>query len=82
MDPNTFNIQETKRESHNLTKKYDIYSLGVLFWQLTSRKSPFDFETKKDHNILMLAILNGKRENPVPGTNSKFIELYRSKHKT
>ena len=83
MDPN---VLDSKRVSYNLTKKYDIYSLGILFWFLTSHKSPFDFEMGDidDIGIIRLAILilNGVREKPIPGTNSKFVELYRSKYKT
>ncbi|GBB96979.1 hypothetical protein RclHR1_02890006 [Rhizophagus clarus] len=60
---------------YNLTKKSDIYSMGVIFWQLTSCLSPFNFETK-DPASLTLEILNGKRENPIPNTNVKFIKLY------
>lgn len=75
IDPNILNIQGIERDSYILTKKNDIYSLGVLFWQLTSRKSPFGFETENSPT-LVLEILGGKREEPVPGTNSKFVELY------
>ena len=77
MDPKIFNIKET--ESYNLTKKYDIYSLGMLFWELTSCSSPFNFDPKNDNSILKIEILNGKRENPIPNTNGKFVELYKSK---
>ncbi|RIA92256.1 kinase-like domain-containing protein [Glomus cerebriforme] len=49
MDPIFFNTAE----SYILTKKSDIYSLGI-----------FD-------------ILNGMREDPIPDTNDKFVELYK-----
>ncbi|CAB4441776.1 unnamed protein product [Rhizophagus irregularis] len=54
-------------------EKSDIYSLGILFWELTSRLSPFD---GLEENIIMLKIRNGFREKPVPNTNVKFIGLY------
>ncbi|PKY47290.1 kinase-like protein, partial [Rhizophagus irregularis] len=64
----------------DLTKKSDIYILGVLFWELTSRKSPFDFETKNNAPFEIIKIksniLEGMREKPSPGTNHKFIALY------
>ena len=72
LDPNT---------PYNLTEKSDIYSLGVLFWQLTSCLSPFNFEKRKDHASITLDILNGLREKPIPNTNVKFNELYQSKYK-
>ncbi|CAB5349485.1 unnamed protein product [Rhizophagus irregularis] len=80
MDPIIFNMRETTDKqnlSYELTKKSDIYSLGVLFWELTSGLSPFNFEngTYSDY-ALIKDILEGKRENPVPNTNAKFIKLY------
>jgi serine/threonine protein kinase len=84
MDPIIFNMRETTDKqnlSYELTKKSDIYSLGVLFWELTSGLSPFNFEngTYSDY-ALIKDILEGKRENPVPNTNAKFIKLYQSKY--
>ena len=81
MDPKILN---DTAESYDLTEKSDIYSLGIVFWELTSCSSPFDFETKKDLseiNQIMLEILDGKRENPRPETNEKFVALYKSKYK-
>ena len=77
MDPKRFESQ-----LYILDEKSDIYSLGVLFWELTSRSSPFNFKTTtNDHQHIMLGIVNGKRENPVPNTNGKFVALYQSKYK-
>ncbi|CAB5204423.1 unnamed protein product [Rhizophagus irregularis] len=83
MDPNLFEqspcSSETREHPYILTEKADIYSLGVLFWELTSRKSPFDFEkktTKGDHSSIKMNIRNGIREKPVKDTNDKFVALY------
>jgi hypothetical protein len=64
--------------SYDLTKKSDIYSLAVLFWQLTSRRPPFESDT--DLN-LDFSIINGKREAPIPNTNDEYVKLYQSKYK-
>jgi len=81
MDPKFF---ETQSHSYGLTEKADIYSLGVLFWELTSNKSPFDFETKNNDRFEIIKIkfniLNGIRENPISSTNFKFISLYKGKY--
>ncbi|GBB98212.1 hypothetical protein RclHR1_03170008 [Rhizophagus clarus] len=61
---------------YDLTEKSDIYNLALVFWELTSSRSPFDYETKKNDLEIMFEILNGKRENPIPNTNSKFVALY------
>jgi hypothetical protein len=78
VDPKFFEIH-----SYRITEKSDIYSLGVLFWELTSRKSPFDFEkrTKSDHSSIKMKIRDGVREEPVKNTNDKFVILYKSKYK-
>jgi serine/threonine protein kinase len=64
--------------SCDLTKKSDIYSLGVLFWQLTSYRPPFESEIDLGLDI---RIINGKREIPIKGTNDEYIKLYQSKYK-
>ncbi|CAB5197250.1 unnamed protein product [Rhizophagus irregularis] len=52
----------------------------VLFWKLTTRKSPFDFETKNNDPFEIIKIktniLEGVRERPSPSTNHKFVTLY------
>ncbi|UZN99094.1 uncharacterized protein OCT59_000375 [Rhizophagus irregularis] len=58
---------------HKINEKSDIYSLGVIFWELTSRSSPFD-GLEGDH--ITYKILSGVREEPVLNTNVKFIRLY------
>ncbi|PKY61063.1 kinase-like protein [Rhizophagus irregularis] len=70
-----------KDESRELTKKSDIYSLGVVFWELTSCKSPFGFESKNNDPFEIIKIksiiLNGIREEPISGTIIEFVTLYR-----
>jgi len=70
MDPKILN-----GGSYHLTKKSDVYSLAVLLWQLTSCKSPFEPE-EVDLETLKINIIIGKREDPFPDTNDKYIELY------
>ena len=77
VDPKILN----NSESYELTEKSDIYSLGVLFWELTSCSSPFNYEARDDDASIMLKILDGKREDPIPNTNYKFVALYKSKYK-
>ncbi|UZO27321.1 uncharacterized protein OCT59_019522 [Rhizophagus irregularis] len=76
VDPKAFD-QETP---YKMNEKSDIYCLGFLFWELTSRKSPFDGLGDCD---ITPKILNGVREKPVSNTNSEFIGLYQKcwKHK-
>ncbi|CAI2191005.1 1187_t:CDS:2, partial [Funneliformis geosporum] len=59
-----------------LPKKSVIYNLGVLFWELTSCSSTFNFETTDDTSSIQIEILNGKREKPISTTNDVFVKLY------
>ncbi|CAB4479477.1 unnamed protein product [Rhizophagus irregularis] len=80
MDPKFFEQSPSSSENqkYGLTEKSDIYSLGVLFWELISRSSPFNFEKKGfDRDSIKLMILNRVRENPIPKTNDKFVSLYK-----
>ncbi|CAI2188525.1 18347_t:CDS:2, partial [Funneliformis geosporum] len=70
MDPKFF-----ENHSYDLTEKSDIYSLGVLYWELTSCSSPFNFETTGDNSI-QVEILKGVREKLISTTNGKFVNLY------
>ncbi|CAB5359850.1 unnamed protein product [Rhizophagus irregularis] len=58
-----------------------IIVLLVLFWELISRKSLFDFETKSNDLFEIFKIksdiLNGKREKPLSGTNYNLVALYK-----
>ncbi|KAF9133526.1 hypothetical protein BGW39_009600 [Mortierella sp. 14UC] len=52
----------------------DIYSLGVLLWELTSGHGAF---ARVAQDVpLAVSILNGKREQPVEGTPVGYQELY------
>ncbi|RGB31464.1 kinase-like domain-containing protein [Rhizophagus diaphanus] len=60
----------------------DIYSMGVIFWEISSGKIPFkSYMSESDNNrdlLLTLEIINGLREIPSPETPKGYIELYNS----
>ena len=59
------------------SKKGDVYSVGVLFWELSSGKKPF---TDKDYNLsLAMEIVQGLRESIVEDTPKEYSSLYASK---
>ncbi|GES76006.1 kinase-like domain-containing protein [Rhizophagus clarus] len=62
-------------QNYKLDKKSDVYSVGVLLWQISSGCNPF-FEDDYDM-ILVLAILKGKREEIANGTPVKYSNLYK-----
>ncbi|CAI2192351.1 7604_t:CDS:2 [Funneliformis geosporum] len=59
----------------DLKKKKANRRLGVLFWELTSCASPFNFENTGDSTI-QFEILKGVREKPISTTNATFVKIY------
>ncbi|CAB5347369.1 unnamed protein product [Rhizophagus irregularis] len=56
--------------------KSDIYSLGVLMWELSSGRPPFADENISD-NLLRIDLISGRREVPAPDTPGEYLKLYK-----
>jgi len=79
VDPKSFNNQNNncnKNENYKLNKKSDIYSIGVLMWQISSGRRPFYPEGVEYDIGLVLAIQNGVREKIVDDTPIEYHNLY------
>ncbi|KAG0289388.1 hypothetical protein BGZ96_007059 [Linnemannia gamsii] len=65
---------ERFRDPRAFDARCDIYSLGVLLWELSSGHGAF---ARVAQDVpLAVSILNGKREQPVEGTPQGYQELY------
>ena len=53
----------------------DIYSIGILMWEISSGQPPFVEKHNYDPAILALKIIDGTRPKIIPGTPSKYKEL-------
>ena len=73
VDPKGLN----ERNQNYLNKKSDIYSIGVLMWQISSGYQPF--LTENDCIKLTLGIVNGRREEIIDGTPIEYSNLYQGK---
>jgi hypothetical protein len=82
IDPRHF--QEHTNNSNNgyhyrPNKKSDVYSVGVLLWEISSGQKPFNsYDKFYLKPRLIMEILNGKRESPISNTPIDYINIYTS----
>jgi serine/threonine protein kinase len=75
VDPKRFGKQKDNNVN-SLNKKSDIYSIGVLFWEISSGQQPFYVQGENHGLDLAIEILQGRREKPVPGTPADYVKIY------
>ncbi|KAF0458584.1 kinase-like protein [Gigaspora margarita] len=63
-----------KNPSYIRNKKSDIYSFGVILWELSSGKQPFQSFTSIE--AIAIHVFQGHREKPVDDTPIQYAELY------
>ncbi|PKC12336.1 kinase-like protein [Rhizophagus irregularis] len=63
-----------KDMNYKKDKRSDIYSLGVLLWEITSGRRPFN--DVENRNILIFHIIESRREDPIVGTPLEYQQLY------
>ncbi|RHZ64792.1 hypothetical protein Glove_320g34 [Diversispora epigaea] len=56
-------------------KSSDIYSLGIILWEISSVNPPFEMESSSKISLLN-SITKGKREMTIPGTPHKYKKIY------
>ena len=78
VDPKSFTFGN-KEKVYSLNKKSDIYSVGVLLWEISSGYPPFHTEGSYDI-ALALDISQGHRETTVPDTPDDYAKLYIGKY--
>ena len=63
---------------YSFNKKSDVYSVGVLLWEISSGQPPFD---GKAHDcILAIQIWSGLREKAILGTPEDYVKVYTGKY--
>ena len=80
VDPKSFNRQRNnnKTQVYSLNEKSDVYSVGVLLWEISSGRPPF---CNEPYDIsLVMEICQGFRETPAPDTPEDYINIYSGKY--
>ena len=82
IDPRYLNNikNQNQNQFYILNPKSDIYSVGVLFWQISSGHRPFYAENMEYDANLIMKIKEGKRENVVKDTPVEYSNLYKGKY--
>jgi serine/threonine protein kinase len=68
------------QQAYSLNEKSDVYSIGVLSWEISSGKPPFYSESVPYDISLAIQIVHGYRETIVSGTPVDYSNLYTGKY--
>jgi serine/threonine protein kinase len=66
-------------QKYKLDETSDVYSIGVLLWEISSGKQPFYNEGEAYDIGLAFEISQGSREEPIPDTPEAYVALYTGK---
>ena len=76
--PYTDPIIFTNQKNYSLNEKSDVYSIGILLWEISSGCPPFANES---YDIsLAINISQGRREESIPNTPEEYIKIYTGKY--
>ena len=83
VDPKIFSRRRNKSNQtpvYSLNKKSDVYSVGMILWEISSGNPPFYIEGESYGIDLALEISQGLKETIVPNTPTDYANLYAGKY--
>ncbi|CAB4395995.1 unnamed protein product [Rhizophagus irregularis] len=77
VDPKSFSRRRNNNnQMYTLNEKSDVYSVGVLLWEVSSGRPPFLAEGEHYDIGLIYDISQGHRETVVPDTPDEYVKIY------
>ncbi|CAB4395993.1 unnamed protein product [Rhizophagus irregularis] len=76
VDPKSFSRRRNNNQMFTLNEKSDVYSVGVLLWEISSGQPPFYAENGHYDVGLIYDISQGHRETVVPDTPEEYVKIY------
>ncbi|CAB5358196.1 unnamed protein product [Rhizophagus irregularis] len=77
VDPKSFSRRRNNNnQMYSLNEKSDVYSVGVLLWELSSGQPPFCADGEHYDVGLIYDISQGHRETVVPDTPDEYVKIY------
>ena len=83
IDPKQFSRRRNNDNStqiYTLNEKSDVYSVGILLWEISSGKTPFYIQGEQYGIDLAVEISQGLREKPIPDTPEDYLKIYTGKY--
>ncbi|RIB21670.1 kinase-like domain-containing protein [Gigaspora rosea] len=74
IDPQCYKVTDAS-PTYKRCEKSDVYSLGVIFWEISSGRPPF--ESIRTREQVAIKIFQGERETPVENTPELYVTLYK-----
>ncbi|RIB24755.1 kinase-like domain-containing protein [Gigaspora rosea] len=66
--------QRLMQTNYKLNEKSDVYSIGVLLWEISSERPPF--KDYNDYELITMITFSHRREEPVEGIPTNYVEIY------
>ncbi len=79
IDPKCFSTQKDNTP-YKLNEKSDVYSVGMLLWEISSGRPPFYTENEPYDLCLAAKISQGYRETTIPSTPQDYVKVYTGKY--
>jgi hypothetical protein len=80
VDPKYLDNIISKSQQYKLNIKSDVYSVGVILWQISSGYRPFYAEDIEYDANLIMNIIKGQREKDIKDTPTEYCYLYKGKN--